>query len=747
MADIYRIKGDQANLKKYLQLALSLQAKDSFAKAHETYRTKGQAHLDTQEYPEALKAFREAINTARETYNYNLTREDDKHHTVAQCLTDVGKVYQTQGKYDLALEEYQKALLENTYDFEPTQLGDLPHADNFINLQVGLDILQAIIQCYNYRYRQSQQVDDLSQVVLAAQLARDLIQRIRQSYEAEGSKQTLVGKAKNIYEIAINSTVLLYELTGDQEYLKEAFLFSESSKAVLLLESIQGQLALGGGGIPSELVKKERDLRSDLIYYKKRVAIARKEKGTVEVEQLRAWEKQLFDLGEAYKILIEDFENNYPNYYQLKFNTDLVGVAEIQDNILDDSSALVSYFMGEEKHFVLCLTQTEVGVHHWTASDTLDQQLMALRELLINEPSSIHFQRDYDRFTSLAHQLYLELLAPIFPQISESVNHLLIIPDDITNDLPFEVLLKEPVPQTIADYSPQELPYLFTDFSLSYHYSTTLLLTNNQKGPSKAPYAFLGFAPSFQQSGTHRQRLCTQNQLYDLHCNQEEVQEISTYFSSKNLLAEAATKQAFIDLMSQYRIVHLATHACIDESNIDLSQIHFSDEGLSSYDLQSLELSADLVVLSACNTGSGKLVKGEGTLSLSRSFTYAGCPSTLMSLWSIDDCATSEIMIAFYYFLSEGQSKDEALRSAKLDYLAKSSDRAKAHPYYWAGFVQTGKTEAIFRVNARIRPSIFAYGPFILLVLLVMGWKIRRDAKNANGHNGNSTANDHNAIQ
>ncbi|MEM9824896.1 MAG: CHAT domain-containing protein, partial [Bacteroidota bacterium] len=104
-----------------------------------------------------------------------------------------------------------------------------------------------------------------------------------------------------------------------------------------------------------------------------------------------------------------------------------------------------------------------------------------------------------------------------------------------------------------------------------------------------------------------------------------------------------------------------------------------------------LQLNAELTVLSACNTGSGKLIKGEGVMSLARGFIHAGCPSVLMSLWSVDDCATSKIMLQFYQHITDGKSKDHALRLAKIDYLS-TADRLHQHPYYWSAFVQVGNT-------------------------------------------------------
>ncbi|NET34653.1 MAG: CHAT domain-containing protein, partial [Cyanothece sp. SIO1E1] len=130
----------------------------------------------------------------------------------------------------------------------------------------------------------------------------------------------------------------------------------------------------------------------------------------------------------------------------------------------------------------------------------------------------------------------------------------------------------------------------------------------------------------------------------------------------------------------------------------------------------------DLAVLSACNTGSGQLVKGDGVLSLSKGFVHAGCPSAVMSLWSVDDFSTSEIMIDFYDYLKKGYTKDEALRKAKLDFIA-SADKVKKHPFFWAAFVQMGDPVALDLGQVRI--------PWNLLIVIstlavIGGYIIRR---------------------
>jgi CHAT domain-containing protein len=148
---------------------------------------------------------------------------------------------------------------------------------------------------------------------------------------------------------------------------------------------------------------------------------------------------------------------------------------------------------------------------------------------------------------------------------------------------------------------------------------------------------------------------------------------------------------------NQYRVIHLATHSIVDDENPSFSRLIFSagsdsteDGHLHSYELYNLHLNADLVTLSACNTGFGKIQEGEGIMSLARGFAYAGCPNIVMSLWPASDKATAHLMEMFYQGLAAGLSKDAALRKAKLQYL-NEADALSANPYFWSSFVFMGE--------------------------------------------------------
>jgi CHAT domain-containing protein len=161
-------------------------------------------------------------------------------------------------------------------------------------------------------------------------------------------------------------------------------------------------------------------------------------------------------------------------------------------------------------------------------------------------------------------------------------------------------------------------------------------------------------------------------------------------------IGRRATEDAFKKEAAHYRILHLATHFLSDDrqplySKIVLAQDPEAEEDgyLQTYEIFNIRLNADLVVLSACNTGLGKLSKGEGLVGISRAFLYAGVPSLLVSLWSVDDESTSILMKSFYEHLSNGLNKKQALRQAKLEYL-ETVPNNKRDPFYWAPFILVG---------------------------------------------------------
>ena len=195
-------------------------------------------------------------------------------------------------------------------------------------------------------------------------------------------------------------------------------------------------------------------------------------------------------------------------------------------------------------------------------------------------------------------------------------------------------------------------------------------------------------------------------------------------------LGNDASKANFLSQASDFQILHFATHACMSDEDPSQHKVFFSgEEYLSAYEVYNLPLKAKLVVLSACETGTGQEVKGEGVMSMARGFAHAGAPSILSSLWSVADKSTAEIMQHFYRNLSKGTSKSLALRNAKLEYL-KDQPKAKQHPFYWAAFVQVGEDEALFSGGNSWKWLLFV-GFLVLGVFGLMIWRRGANRKTA----------------
>lgn len=718
LAYIFLQKGDEKSCQDYLNQALKLQEGQLFARAHETYQTLGRLRIAQQQYELAIDAFLQAIEMAKASYNYDQSSEKDKHHTIAQTLVDLGEVYLLQENPTAAIPYLQEALLKNTFEYHTEDFNPLPTYENFLNLPVALNALQQIALAYQQLHQKApSSAEHLQYLLQACALAKEIIIEIRHSYKAQGSKQTLARKAKAIYETAIHTCFTLHQQSREQGYLHLAFDYAESSKAALLMESIQEQSALGIGDIPENLQRQEQELRIDLSYYKKKIAQARKEPESVVQKNLQDWEKKAFEIQEAYQELIDGFELHYPNYYQLKFNTATIAARDLQEEHLKEGAVMIHYFLGRKNNFAFSISPQKISLHRWPVDGQLGQDIQHLRGLIATPPPSPQLPQVYREFGQKAHQLYGQLLAPLSANFPAGTHQLIFVPDGITNYLPFEVLLQKPAPEAV-DFLPSQVDYLLNDYAISYNYSATLWSEGLSQESRKAPKPLIAFAPDFKSPEALSIRACSDSPA-QLLCNEREVSEIQAIWGGEIKVKAAANKAIFLQTAPLYDIIHLATHACIDEYQAELSQIFFMDSSVNSLDLQNLRLNARLVVLSACNTGSGRLVEGEGVLSLARNFIHAGCPSALMSLWSVDDCKTSDLMISFYKNLADGLSKDAALRQTKLDYLAQTTDKIEAHPYFWAGFVQTGNP------NALQPPARFGALAFGLLFLVLGGLGLR----------------------
>ena len=197
-----------------------------------------------------------------------------------------------------------------------------------------------------------------------------------------------------------------------------------------------------------------------------------------------------------------------------------------------------------------------------------------------------------------------------------------------------------------------------------------------------------------------------------MYNNQKEVIEVCQLWHGNALIAKAATLDNYLQKMSDYQIIHFSTHGIINNENPALSKLTFSKGKTTSdkrllpiNEIQMQPMSADLVVLSACQTANGQLARGEGLMSIGQAFFAAGAKSIIATLWNAEDSETPILMRQFYQYLKDGRTKSAALQHAKLDYI-ENAGAYQAHPYYWAGFIGIGNNDSLENV---VTPSYYWY--------------------------------------
>jgi CHAT domain-containing protein len=370
---------------------------------------------------------------------------------------------------------------------------------------------------------------------------------------------------------------------------------------------------------------------------------------------------------------------------------------EVQSSCLDRNTVFLEYSLGDSSSYLWVITREDHQLFKLPDRKTIQEQIETLRFALLNpKQSNIGF------FTQSGFSLYRQIIQPA-EQFFSKKSKLVIIPDGILNYLPFELLITEEQQEnTEGSYS--DLPYLVKKYPISYGQSSSVLksLIEEQKragAAGKSSKKLIAFGdPVYEKKDNVS--FITREGLSRLEHSGIEVEKIASLFpdgDSNTYLREKATEENVKreGELAKFSYIHFATHGLIDEQKPDfsclvLTQDEDADEDgfLQAAEIFNLNMDADLVVLSACQTGLGKMVRGEGMVGLTRAFMYAGTPSVLVSLWSVSDVSTASFMEKFYSQLIVGKlTKTEALQKAQLSLI---KEEQYAHPFYWAPFVLIG---------------------------------------------------------
>ncbi len=702
-------------LKKSMELDLQHHGKKSTPVALD-YMNYGLLKLKKKEYGASRGYLQKALEII-------LQKRGKFHPEASRCYENLGALADTKGKLKQSVKLYQKALLSLSNNFQDTSIYANPQTANVISKTQFLRILKKKASLLR---RLEKHPDKNLRVALASyQKALEVIRELRTGYQNQESKLLMAANERETSLNALYTAIKLYRRTGRQQYLREAFRYAEAGKAAVLHESMQTSQALQLGNIPDSLRRKEKKLKKHIWTYEELIFEERKRKDPNR-KKINYWNEEMFRLQKEYESLVQKFEKKYPRYYALKYNKKAITLKEVQQQVQPDE-ILVEYVLGRDSLHAFTIESNQAALQSMAVDSTLPRQILEMRQFLSNRNFSQHNRQDFQHYQELSHRLYNRLIEPLDLVPDKKLT---IIPDEVLAYLPFEILVTRK--QSFDGINYQDLAYMIRKRQIGYSYSAKVLF-NQPKEKERHGTKLAAFAPTYKNieqvsdfnSPTRQQY---REKLYPLKGIKKEARRITKIIQGDVYSGKEATETRFKDTSGQYDILHLAMHTLVNDQNPMYSKMAFTqqenpneDGFLNTYEIYNLNLDSRMAVLSSCNTGTGKLKKGEGVISLARGFKYAGCPSIVMTMWPVEDNSSIRLMEYFYQAIAKGQSKDEALRSAKLKFL-RNSDPLHAHPYFWAGYILIGDQSALYS------PSWvwWSLAGGILLILLIAAVIFRR---------------------
>lgn len=537
--------------------------------------------------------------------------------------------------------------------------------------------------------------------------------RLTQKYS---SNLILNKEVNNLLDQAIQVSNKLHQITKESKYFDATFSFIEQNKSTALLASLQQNDSIRLSHVPTALIEKENSLKQSLLSLDEKVGSFDLLKTSDEKNLGGFYLQQKHDFKSSLDSVQAVLASEYPEYYRLFYGNTSIEISDVQ-NQLPSNKVLVDFALTDSLLLTYVISNEKAEVYTKKIPAEFDKAVLRLLQLLhyVNTDNS---SADFNAFVRLAFETYQFLLGDFADKVKGK--ELLIVPDGILSYLPFEVLLTEPVTKKQPNYS--GLPYLIRNNVCSTLNSASIYFSYSQK---KQPNfgKIIAFAPSY--SFFDRSDTTNKNDyvLMPLLHVKSELESISTFFNPVIYKGEQATKEHFLSKAPKASVLHLAMHAVLNDEKPLQSHLVFAPDGESSEmfevsELFGMELNADLVVLSACNSGNGKLNKGEGIMSLSTGFQYAGVPSVVMTHWDVNDKYSADLMAGFYAYLAQGLDKNVALHKAKLD-MIRQGGALYSHPYYWAGFTLIGNEKAIVSRKSGFGKTLEFVFPLLVILFFV----------------------------
>jgi len=595
----------------------------------------------------------------------------------------------------------------------------------YISQTDALPLLRALSKVYDKKYTIGGDKEDLKKSYQVAKIAIDLNAKILNEFNTDEDKLTALETTNELATAVITKSYTLQEDSEKRNgFVEQAFLSAEQNRSVLLTSAIKSNRALSLGDLPDSVAIKELKLQKKASQLQTALIQAPTKN---EKDSLKSEEKELNIEINHFKQFILD---KYPKYHALKYQKNSLSIEAIQEQ-LDNESLLLEFFVADDQIFVFGIAASTTFLENVAIDkETLNQHVDSFRKALTNYNYILEDeQAAYTQFTKEAYWFYRTFLAKSLKKVK--AKKLIIIPDNVLGYIPFEAVLTKKARQN-DDY--KSLAYLLNDYTINYNYSATLWKDNLQSASQSNNRQLLAMAATYNQKAglsklRDRATVNRRKKLLPIPATKDEINKLAEDYKGRFLHAEAANEGFFKQNAKDYSVIHLAMHGLVNQHQPMLSSLAFTedldsleDNFLEAHEIAHLNLNADLLVLSACETGYGKFQQGEGVLSLARSFMYAGVPSLIMSLWQVNDYATAMVMELFYANLARGLHKDEALRQAKLQYIDKA-EGASVHPAFWSAFVQLGDNRPVALKTKGIGFMWWALGGGLFLLCIGLLWR------------------------
>lgn len=694
-ATIYESLGDIGNAEVF------------YAKAEAVYR-KSMGKNHTKDFLDNLLEYslfaaknqmrEKAISLAKETYDF--TRLGDFKNTLQEFYHILNRAH-----VHYLLKEYAEA---EKYSEEALRFNPLPNAEK---MSVADSILtqyrkpQALLIHAQSKYQltRDRTPDFLKQLLNQVEQGIAILDQRKKVVNNLEDTSLLIAENEELLNFGEKLRLELFQVTGEEIYLDKLLALHESSIYNRIRSRLNLRENIAFKHVPQEVVSRETQLKTEM-------AASLTHSKNSEIGSF-------FKASEDWEQFLDSLKQRFPKYYKMRYATLEKPLSDLQQKIPENTTVL-RYIFIEDDLYVFVISQSVKNMIKLNYPSVKNHIL----QLQDNEFS-------VEKMRPLLYELYRVLWLPaeeylVTPKV-------VIIPDGDLFNLSFEML----TPKPIKSFGEMSSNSLLADYDISYNFS--LLLYRDNRKVADYSSEFIAFAPGFNNKMKDDYKLAVKDSvlldktyltLLPQPFSENLVKQCAKIFKGNYFINENASKELFVNKAKEHKIIHIGTHAESNNLSPELSRLIFAknidstknydENSLYSFEIYNINLSSNLAILTACNTGKPSYQAGEGMISLAHAFNYAGSESILTSLWEIDEQSSAKVVKLFYNNLSKGMPKDQALRKAKLSYISTAKGRTVS-PQYWAGLVLIGDTHPI-DLNNRVAWWWYMLGGIVTLAFLAV---------------------------